>query len=284
MLIESPTYPGALAVLRRTNAAVIAAPVGINGVRSDQVRELAARTNPRALYLTPTFNNPTGAVMPASERQRIAELADRFDFTIVEDLTLTELSLTGAEPPPSIGSFSSTGRVICVGSFSKLFWGGLRLGWVRASAPQISRLVKIKSVADLGTALPVQVAGRLLVGLADEARQRRQDQLRERHALLDNLLETCLPSWRWTSPAGGLTIWARLPFGDAEALAGLAHDRGVDIVPGPHFSADGSAAGYLRLPFCLPPPVLETGVRRLAEAWRDLEAGRAEASTGAPLV
>ena len=122
------------------------------------------------------------------------------------------------------------------------------------------------------------------MGLAHEARRRRQDQLRERHTLLDELLETCLPSWRWTSPAGGLTIWARLPSGDAEALAGLARDRGVDIAPGPYFCADGSAAEHLRLPFSLPPPVLETGIRRLAEAWRDLESGRAEASTSAPLV
>jgi DNA-binding transcriptional MocR family regulator len=284
VLTENPTYPGALDVLRRANAAVVPAAVGINGVRSDQVRELAVRTNPTLLYLSPTFNNPTGAVVPASERQWIAEIADRFDFTVVEDLTLAELSLTGSAPPPPIGSFDRTGRVISIGSFSKLFWGGLRLGWVRASAPQIGRLVKIKAVADLGTALPLQVAGRHLLALADEVRRRRQDQLRTRHAIMDDLLETWLPSWHRTSPAGGLTIWARLPFGDAEAVARLARDRGVEIVPGQHFSVDGSTAGHVRLPFGLPPQVLESGVRRLAEAWREFEAGRAEPSSSTPLV
>jgi DNA-binding transcriptional MocR family regulator len=284
VLVENPTYPGALDVLRRANAAVVAAAVGVGGVRSDQVRELAVRTNPRLLYLSPTFNNPTGAVLPASERQRIAEIADSLDFTVVEDLTLAELSLTGAPAPPPIGSFSRAGRVVSIGSFSKLFWGGLRLGWVRASASQVSRLVKIKAVTDLGTALPMQVAGRQLLALADEVRRRRQDQLRQRHAVLDELLQAWLPSWRRTSPAGGLTIWARLPFGDGEEVARLARDRGVEIVPGVHFSVDGSTTGYVRLPFSLPPQVLEAGVRRLTEAWRDLEAGRAEPSSSMPLV
>ena len=174
--------------------------------------------------------------------------------------------------------------MISIGSFSKLFWGGLRLGWVRASVPQIASLVKMKAVTDLATALPLQVAGKDLLEVADEVRLRRQGQLKRGHAFLDELLETWLPDWRRTTPAGGLTIWARLPFGDAETVARVAHDRGVDVVPGLHFSVDGSTAGYLRLPFCLPPPVLETGVRRLAEAWRDLEAGRAEPSTSAPLV
>jgi DNA-binding transcriptional MocR family regulator len=284
VLVENPTYPGALDVLRRANAAVVAAPAGITGVRSDQVRELAARIAPRLFYVSPTFNNPTGAVVPAPERQRLAELADRFDFTLVEDLTLAELCITGSTPPPPIGSFSRTGRVISIGSFSKLFWGGLRLGWVRASVPRVARMMKIKAVTDLSTALPLQVAGRQLLAVAGEVTRRRQEQLAKRHALLDQLLETWLPSWRRTSPAGGVTIWARLPFGDAEVLARHARDHGVAIVPGTHFSIDGSTSGYVRLPFALPPQVLEAGVRRLAEAWREFEAGRAEPGSSTPLV
>jgi DNA-binding transcriptional MocR family regulator len=248
------------------------------------VRDLAARVEPRLFYLSPTFNNPTGAVVPASERQRLAELADRFDFTLVEDLTLAELRLTDATPPPPIGSFSKTGRVISIGSFSKLFWGGLRLGWVRASVPQVARMVKIKAVTDLSTALPLQVAGRRLLAVAGEVTQRRQEQLRGRYAFMDELLERWLPSWLRTSPAGGVTIWARLPFGDAEVLARVARDHGVAIVPGMHFSVDGSTAAYVRLPFALPPQVLEAGVRRLAEAWREYDAGRAEPASPTPLV
>jgi DNA-binding transcriptional MocR family regulator len=284
VLAENPTYPGALDVLRRANAAVVATPVGINGVRSDHVRDLAARTRPRLLYLSPTFNNPTGAVLPAPERQRVAELADRFDFTVVEDLTLADLSLTDATLPRPIGSYGKTGRVISIGSFSKLFWGGLRLGWIRASAPQIDRLVKLKAVSDLSTALPLQVAGRQLLTVADEVTRRRRELLRNRHSVLDELLDRWLPSWRRTSPAGGLTIWARLPCGDAEVLARLARERGVEIVPGVHFSVDGSTAEYVRLPFSRPPQVLEEGIRRLAEAWRELEAGGSATSTPTPLV
>jgi DNA-binding transcriptional MocR family regulator len=285
VLVENPTYPGALDVLRRANAGVVATTVGVNGVRSDHVRELAARTKPRLLYLSPTFNNPTGAVLLAPERQRIAELADRFDFTVVEDLTLADLSLTDAAPPQPIGSFSRSGRVISIGSFSKLFWGGLRLGWIRASAPQIERLVKLKAVSDLSTAIPLQVVGKQLLDVVDEVTRRRRELLRKRHAVLDELLGRWLPSWRWNSPAGGLTISARLPSGDTEVLARLARERGVDIVPGQHFSVDGSTAQYLRLPFGRTPQVLDEGIRRLAVAWRELESGAGSASSSpTPLV
>src|SRR5207302_6179073 len=137
---------------------------------------------------------------------------------------------------------------------------------------------KLKAVSDLSTAIPLQVVGNHLLDVVDEAVRRRRELLRKRHAVLDELLGELLPSWRRTSPAGGLTIWARLPSGDTEVLARLARDRGVDIVPGQHFSVDGSTAQYLRLPFGRTPQVLEEGILRLAEAWRDLESGAASAT------
>ncbi len=284
VLVESPTYPGALDVVRRVGATAIAVPVGINGVRSDQVRALATRVRPRLLYLTPTFNNPTGAVVPESERQRLAGLAHELDFAVVEDLTLAELS-TGPAPPPPIGAFARADDVLTIGSFSKLFWGGLRLGWIRGSVPRIAKLARVKAVGDLGCPLPSQVAGRLLLGLVDEVRARRREQLRSRYALLERLLRTLLPDWRWATPAGGPSIWVRLPGGDADGFARLARAHGVDVVSGTHFSPDGSTAGHLRLPFCRPPQILEAGVKRLANAWREFEAGRLEAEDGSrPLV
>jgi DNA-binding transcriptional MocR family regulator len=284
VVVESPTYPGALDVLRRANAAMVAAPAGVNGIRSDQLRELAARHRPRLVYVSPTFNNPTGTVLPASERHWIAELAERFDFTVVEDLTLSELALTDATPPPPIASFDRADRVISIGSFSKLYWGGLRLGWARGSAAQVRRMAKVKAVTDLSTSLPIQVAGRELLEVAEEAGRRRREQLRKRLTLLDELMETWLPSWRWSPPAGGVVIWARLPLVDSEVLARVARDRGVEIVPGRHFSIDGSTADCLRIPFSLPPQVLEVGISRLAEAWKELDAGRGEPSSPTPLV
>jgi DNA-binding transcriptional MocR family regulator len=284
VLVESPTYPGALDVVRRVGAAVIPVPVGVNGVRSDQVRALAARVRPRLLYLTPTFNNPTGAVVPEPERQRLADLARELDFAVIEDLTLTELS-SGPAPPPPIGALARADNVLSVGSFSKLFWGGLRLGWIRGPRSQIARLARVKAVGDLGSSLPAQVAGRLLLGRVDEVRARRREQLRSRYEVLEQLLRTLLPAWRWAAPAGGPSIWVRLPGGNADGFARLARVYGVDVVPGTHFSSDGSTADYLRLPFCRPPQVLEAGIGRLANAWREFEAGRPEAEDGSrPLV
>ena len=145
-------------------------------------------------------------------------------------------------------------------------------------------MARIKAVTDLSTSLPIQVAGKQLLEVADEAGRRRREQLRNRRTHLDQLLETWLPTWRWSPPAGGVVIWARLPFGDSEVLARVARDRGVDIVPGRHFSIDGSTADCVRLPFSRPPQVLEVGIRRLAEAWQELEADRGEPSSPTPLV
>lgn len=165
-----------------------------------------------------------------------------------------------------------------------LYWGGLRLGWVRAPVPLVSRMARIKAVTDLGTALPMQVAGRELLAVFDEVRRRRQEQLRSRHACLDQLVRTWLPGWRWTSPAGGLSIWVRLPSGDAEVLTRLARSHGVEVAAGTHFAMDASAGGHVRLPFGRPPQILEAGIRRLAAAWQELEAGEADTSAATPVV
>jgi DNA-binding transcriptional MocR family regulator len=285
VVVENPTYPGALEALRRANAAPLAVPAGIAGVRSDQLREVAVRAGARLVYLQPTFSNPTGAVVPAPERQRLAGLAQELDLTIVEDLTTADLAIAEGAPPPPVASYGETGRVLTIGSFSKLFWGGLRLGWIRGSPSQISRLAMVKATVDLSTALPVQMAGARLVPATAEAVERRRRQLGTRLSVMEELLATLLPAWRWVSPAGGLVLWVRLPVADAEPLTRLARDRGIEVAPGARFTVDDSGAPYVRLPFCRPPEVLEAGVQRLARAWADLEeAPTASGALSAPLV
>ncbi|MBO0682467.1 MAG: PLP-dependent aminotransferase family protein [Candidatus Dormibacteraeota bacterium] len=285
VVVENPTYPGALDVLRRANAQLVGVPVGISGVRSDQVREAVAGTGARLLYLQPTFSNPTGAVISTPERQRLADLAAELGLTIVEDLAFSELEVSDVEARPLIAGLARPGAVLCIGSLNKLCWGGLRLGWIRGTAQQISRLANFKSAVDLSTSLPIQMAGAYLLPRAEEVRQRRREQLRARLAVLEELLARWIPDWRWATPSGGMVLWVRLPTDDAEPFARLAHARGVDVVPGSNFSVDGSGAPFIRIPFCRPSEVLEAGVRRLAEAWRDLEdAPTYESAASTPLV
>jgi DNA-binding transcriptional MocR family regulator len=272
VVVEDPTY---LAVLDRFAAAGVrlaTTRIGPRGVRAADLRVAAEDAGARLAYLIPTFHNPTGALVPEEERREIARVAEGLQLPIVEDLTLADVSLMGPPPPP-IGAFARDVPVVTVGSLSKLFWGGLRVGFVRAPEPVIQRLARIKLVADHGSSVVSQVfAASLLVG-ADAQRTIRERLARERLDVLTALLRVHLPEWRWTEPAGGLCLWVRVPDTDTAAFAETAARHGVAVVPGAMTSPTGAFRDHLRMPFVLEPDLLEEGVRRLAAAWRDHRAG-----------
>src|SRR5262252_1913829 len=145
VLVESPTFPGALDAFRAAGARLVSVPVSAQGVRPSEVRQLLARTQARLVHLTPTFNNPTGALAPAEERRRLARLAGEFQVPVVEDQALADLWFD-RPPPPPLAAHPAGGMVVTVGSLSKLLWGGLRLGWVRAPRHVIARLAQHKVV------------------------------------------------------------------------------------------------------------------------------------------
>jgi len=266
-LVESPTYPGAIDAFRASGAQLFALPVATTGISVDRLRALLARIAPRLIYLTPTYQNPTGGVMPVETRRVIARLAMEHQALVLEDLTLADIAISSEPVPPPIAAFAPDGPILAVDSISKLFWNGLRVGWVRAPASVIARLIRVKAVADLGSSLVSQViAARLLPQTADAQRERQQV-LVERLERLTALLGALLPSWAWQRPAGGNSLWVRLPAGDAAEFARVALGHGVTIVPGTLFSVDGGHERFLRLPFVLDPDALEVGVRRLAEVW-----------------
>lgn len=266
VVLENPTYLGAIDIFTSLGARLIPAPVGREGVRADALREIASRTGPRLIYLMPTFQNPTGALMPERQRRAVARLARELSVPIVEDNTLADLSLTGAPPPP-LAAFEPQAPILTVGSLSKLFWGGLRVGWIRASETLLSRVARRKIMADLGGSLLSQLAAVRLLGKADEVREIRRREVRERFDGLTKLLARHLPEWSWAPPAGGLSLWVRLPRGNADEFAQVALRHGVSIVPGSLASPDGSDSDHLRLPFVLDRTAMEEGVQRLARAW-----------------
>jgi DNA-binding transcriptional MocR family regulator len=241
-------------------------PIERDGVRADVLREIMARTAPRLVYLMPTFQNPTGARMPERQRRAVARLARERNLPVVEDNTLADLSLSGPPPAP-LAAFEPEAPILTVGSLSKLFWGGLRVGWIRASEAILTRIAKRKIMADLGGSLLSQLAAVRLLGRAEEVREIRRREMRERLDWLTRLLARHLPEWSWVSPAGGLSLWVRLPRGSADELAAVALRHGVSIVPGPLASPDGGFQDHLRLPFVLDREPMEEGIRRLARAW-----------------
>jgi DNA-binding transcriptional MocR family regulator len=237
------------------------------GADVEALKRLVAETAPALVYLVPTFHNPTGTVLPESGRREVAHVAEKSGTPILEDESLVDLSFGTDPPPPPIAAFAPQAPVLTVGSLSKLFWGGLRVGWVRGPRPLVVRLTRLKVTADLsGSAVSQALANRLLPHRKDVARRRR----RESSARLEHLsalLRERLPEWTFVRPEGGLTLWVRLPSPVAEELTRVALRHGVSIVPGPVHSPSGGCRGHVRLPFVMEADVMAEGIARLARAW-----------------
>jgi DNA-binding transcriptional MocR family regulator len=273
VVTEDPTYPGVIDALLRNGARPVGVPPG------DMGRLAAAVTvhRPALAYLIPTYQNPTGLVLPAAERHEIVALAGRHpDVTFVDDMTLAELPLgpgafanglrTEPQPPPLAALAPRLPNVVTIGSFSKTYWGGLRTGWVRAPEGIIARLAAAKAAADLGSPPYQQAVLAALIGSAhEEIIAHRAAWARQRYAAMATALETFLPDWTWNAPAGGLTIWAKRP-GDADSggFAQAALRQGVAVVPGRLLSVSAERSPWIRVAFTLPPDDVATAVKALA--------------------
>jgi DNA-binding transcriptional MocR family regulator len=266
VVLEDPTYIGAIDLFEGAGARLVTVPLGPEGVRVERLAAAVERERPRAIYLMPTFQNPVGAVIPAEARREIAAIAERHGAVIVEDGTLDDLDF-GTRPPPPIAAFSRGGRVVTIGSLSKLIWGGLRVGWLRAPAPLLDSAAELKVMSDLGNSPLSQTLAARLMRRLPEIRARRREEVLERFEVLAAELSRRLPDWEWKRPLGGLSIWVRLPRGDAEEFGAVARRHGVAILPGSVFSPSDAHADHIRLPFCLTPEEIRDGVRRLARAW-----------------
>lgn len=273
--VEDPTFPGVLDALHRSGASVIGIPAD-NGVDPDHLDHILRTHRPALVYLIPTHHNPTGLIMPAGARHRIARLAAAYPDTLfVDDMTLAELTLGDAPPPPPLAT-AGLPNLITVGSLSKIYWGGLRVGWIRGGTGLVGRLAAAKATADLGSpAFQQAIVAALLDRQHEAILSWRLKWVRERYDALAGALTTYLPDWAWPAPEGGLTIWARLPHRDqggrdqdSGAFAQAALRHGVAIVPGRLLSATGGrirSGEYLRLAFTQPPGVLTGAVAALAQ-------------------
>jgi DNA-binding transcriptional MocR family regulator len=266
VVLEEPTYLGAIDVFASAGARLSSVPVGRDGVRLELLQEVLAHETPSLIYLMPTFQNPTGVVMPEKNRREIVRLAEEKQIPIIEDNTLADLD-HGQLPPPPLGSFARTAPVLTIGSLSKLLWGGLRVGWICAPEPIISRLARFKVMADLGSSLVSQAMAARLLPRARAIREVRRREMRERLDVMAKQLSRILPEWSWQRPAGGLTLWVRLPRANAGEFAQVALRHGVSVVPGPICSARNGCTQFLRLSFALELDEIREGVERLGRAW-----------------
>ncbi|GAA2074189.1 PLP-dependent aminotransferase family protein [Streptomyces albiaxialis] len=270
VLVEAPTYPGALDLFREAAGVPLPVPTGPDGVDVDTAVRVLAAHRPAFAYVISRFQNPTGGVLPPLPARRLAEAARAHGVPLVDDEVLAELPLDGSgfPGPPPLAALDGAADVITLGSLSKVVWGGLRIGWLRGPAPLVARLARLKAVHDLGTDVPAQLAAVTLVAGLDALRARRVRELRARHDLLRAELARSLPSWHCPPVRGGQTLWARLPLGDAVSFAQVALRHGVAVLPGAVVDPTGASTRCLRLHFLSSPAELTEAVRRLTAAWR----------------
>ena len=266
-LLETPTYFGAIDVFRAAGAHLLGVPVTAQGVRpGDFGQQLAA--GPRLAFLTPTFQNPTGTVLPARSRERLAELIAQAQLPTIEDETLSDLGFEATPLPPRLASFSPDAPIICVGSLSKLFWAGLRVGWMRLPSALAAPLIQSKTLCDFGSSMPSQVIALSLLQDLPALRAERRESVLPARDLLVKLLREHLPEWTFEVPSGGQFLWAELPTRNATGYTHAARRLGVRLFPGASMGVTDLPDAYLRLPFTVPPEHLPEAVARLAAAWQ----------------
>lgn len=265
VVVESPTYPGALDAFRLVGAAIRTVPVAPGGALAQDVIQAVEARQPILTYLIPTFHNPTGTVMDPFERRRLARRLGYHSTLLIEDESLVELPLAGTEVPRPLASHLE--GVLSVGSASKPYWGGLRVGWIRGPADVIRRLTHYKTVFDLAGPVTTQAVAARMLGRSEEILAERRRLLAAQLESLAAGLRERLPEWEWSMPLGGLSVWAAIPQGSATEFAQLAMRNGVAVVAGPFFDPHSHHDRQLRLPFVLPPDRIEQGVERLARTW-----------------
>lgn len=281
VVIENPTYPGALSLFCQPQYRPIGVPVGAHGLDLDALADVLRRRRPKLIYVVPTFHNPTGVTMDLAARRRLLELAAQYRVPIVEDEIYRDLRYDGAALP-SLKALDRYGVVIYLNSFSKVGFPGLRVGWVVAPRLLIEHLHALRQRSDLHGNLLAQAAMADFAqhGLFQKHLQRCNRHYVQRRDVMLAALQRYFPrDASWTQPEGGMAVWVRLPeCVNSDELLAQAQPQGVYFTPGPRFYVGGGQAHTLRLSFTTTTPAqIETGVKSLGKLLEKLLASSAAA-------
>ncbi|WP_443055540.1 SCO1417 family MocR-like transcription factor [Streptomyces sp. NBC_00690] len=277
--VESPSYANILQLMREAGARLVpvAMEEGLGGWDLSRWKQVLRDAAPRLAYVVADFHNPTGALADEDQRRRLVDAARAAGTVLIVDETMSELRLEDdlEMPRPACAFDPAGGTVITVGSASKAFWAGMRIGWVRAAPDVIRSLVAARAYADLGTPVLEQLAVQWLMrtGNWDEAVSARRTQARENRDALVGAVRRELPSWEFAVPRGGLTLWVRTGGLSGSRLAEVGERVGVRVPSGPRFGVDGAFEGFVRLPFTVSGAVADEAAARLAAAARLVETG-----------
>ena len=286
VLVEGPSYPNALDSLSASRARLSPVPLDesgwMDGARRIPLAHATERLSPRLVYSIPHFHNPTGLLMPPETAGPLARAARRAGAWLLADETVTDTALDVPVPPPFGAAVSAgdTERLLVCGSLGKSFWGGIRMGWLRASTRMVHELAAARASLDLASPVLDQLIAVAVIregmGVPDD----RRAEARGKREVLESALREAIPDWTWRTPVGGHCLWVRLAEGEeSTSLVYRAGTHGVLLQSGPRFGADpGTYERYLRLPFTLEPDAIRTAVTRLAAARTALGPLRAPAA------
>ncbi|MER5951660.1 PLP-dependent aminotransferase family protein [Streptomyces sp. NPDC001904] len=278
--VESPSYANILQLMREAGLRLVPVAMAdrLAGWDLDRWRQVLRDAAPRLAYVVADFHNPTGALADEEQRRSLVDAARSAGTVLVVDETMTELYFDRDRGMPRrVCAFDPAGStVVTVGSASKAFWAGMRIGWVRAAPDVIRSLVAARAYADLGTPVVEQLAVNWLLNTGgwEEAVELRRCQARENRDALVTALRRELPDWEFDVPDGGLTLWVKAGGLSGSRLAAVGERVGVRVPSGPRFGVDGAFEGYVRLPFTVGGAVADEAAVRLAAAARMVTDGQ----------
>jgi 2-aminoadipate transaminase len=260
-------------VFQRGGTRLVGVPVGTDGIDVAEAEQAVLKERPKLLLVTSSFQNPTGATLPLRSRVGIAKLAREHKLILVDNNIYGDLRYEG-EALPTLRQFDQAGNSLLLGSFSKIAFPGLRVGWIIGSRPLIARLAETKQWCDLHTD---QLSQAILLRFAESGRlEAHRKRVRAAGAIrLRAVLAACeqyLPAGaRFTRPQGGMSLWVQLPDPlDSADLLPKAQRENVTYLPGRHFTISRPQPGALRLSFGgLSPEQIEAGVQRLGKVFRE---------------
>ncbi|PWI42201.1 PLP-dependent aminotransferase family protein [Streptomyces sp. ICBB 8177] len=277
--VESPSYANVLQLLRENGARIVPVAMADGAAGWDLAawRRVLRDAAPRMAYVIPDFHNPTGVLVGDEQRRELVEAARASGVVLVADETMAELAIdpVGGMPRPLASFDKGGGTVLTVGSASKTFWAGMRIGWVRAAPEVVRHMVAARAYLDLGSPVVEQLAVAWLLrgeGWGRALELRREQARANRDALVDALRRR-VPDWEFEVPAGGLTMWVRTGDVSGSRLAVAGEQFGVRVPSGPRFGVDGAFEGYIRLPFSAQATVADEAVARLERAAEAVRAG-----------
>ena len=274
IIVESPTYLGALNAFKAYEPKFLQVALDEDGMILEDLEEkLKNHDNVKFIYVISDFQNPSGKTWTLERRKGLIELANKYDVMILEDNPYGELRFEG-EVQPSLRSLDTEDRVIFMGTFSKIFSPGIRVGWFNAAPKVLEKFNLVKQGADLQTSTTTQMI--LSQFLDDNDLEAHIDQIikvygKRKNVMVDAMKKYFPEEVTFTNPEGGLFLWVTLPEGlDARDIAVKAIERKVAFVPGGAFYPESPEENHFRLNYsCMPEDKIEEGIKRLGEVLHD---------------